>query len=336
MSVQDQYDEKYRSLIDDQIWKFIEITESWYPPTTAALSVEEQRENYNALCEAFYQGTPDGVVSRDMPIRLQVPDQGEPDQINTRMYRMDGQKKPTSLVLYLHGGGFVVGGLESHDDICAEICKQTEAVVVAVDFALAPEFTFPTDHRQCMAVLESLAKVKKRIGGEVPIIVVGDSAGGNLAAALCHATRGQEHAPQGQVLIYPGLASQFTGGSYEEHANAPMLTTQELHGYKSLRTGSVDSLAERADCSPLNDTTFAGLPPTVVFSAQCDPLCGDGELYCARIVDEGGRAHCTVEEGLVHGYLRARHMSDRAADSFARITEAISMLAEGEWEFDET
>jgi len=315
------YPAKYHNIIDDETWAFIEKTNSWYPTDTVDLTIKEQREIYNRMCRAFFTGYPDGVTSEDSHINTPT------RHIPIRTYRRsDGQNQ--AHVIYFHGGGFVVGGLESHDDICAEICSRTGLTLTSVDYRLGPEHTYPADFEDALAAFKwATDKVGK------PIILAGDSAGGCLAAAVSHATRSVEPAPAGQVLIYPGLGSDLSRGSFVDHAQAPMLTTQDTTFYKKTRTGGDADLLRHKHCTPLNDTDFTGLPPTVIVSAQCDPLSDNGRDYRDMILQAGGKAVWFNETGLVHGYLRARHTVARARDSFARIVDAIDALAMGKWPY---
>jgi len=325
----DAYPAKYRDLIDEEAWDFIRQTNDWYPPETATYSIEEQRNIYDRMCREFFAGYPEGIEAADGEIHLSDPER----LIPTRNYRpngvgiMPGEQRPDAWVIYYHGGGFVVGGLESHDDVCAEICAATGYPVMSVDYRLGPEHIFASDFEDAVGAFASLTDMG------VPLILVGDSAGGNLAAAVSHHARAGAHQPTGQVLIYPGLAGRLDWGTFITHAEAPMLTTADTTFYKGVRTGGDDSILKDPRCAPLEDPDFSSLPPTVVFSAECDPLCGDGEAYVTRIKDAGGKAHWVEERGMVHGYLRARHSVGRARESFSRICDAISALGKGEWPY---
>ncbi|MGI9354987.1 MAG: alpha/beta hydrolase [Rhizobiaceae bacterium] len=325
----DVYPAKYRDLIDEETWAFIEHTNSWYPPDTATLSIDEQRKIYDRMCREFFAGYPGGVEAADGEIHLSDPDRVVP----TRHYRpngvgiMPGEQRPDCWVIYYHGGGFVVGGLESHDDVCAEICAATGYPVMSVDYRLGPEHTFPSDFEDAVGAFTSLTDMG------VPLILVGDSAGGNLAAAVSHHARAGGHQSVGQVLIYPGLGGKLDWGTFITHADAPMLTTADTIFYKGVRTGGDNSILKDPRCAPLEDTEFSCLPPTVVFSAECDPLCGDGQAYADKINTAGGKAIWLNETGLVHGYLRARHCVSRARDSFKRICDAVSALGKGAWPY---
>ncbi|WP_342634447.1 alpha/beta hydrolase [Phyllobacterium salinisoli] len=233
--------------------------------------------------------------------------------------------EPDAICLYFHGGGFVVGGLHSHDDVCAELCEATGFRIISVDYRLAPEHPHPASFEDCLAVFHHIAAAS-----HLPIVLSGDSAGGNLAASVTHHTRCGERAPVGQVLIYPGLGGRMDEGSYLAHGQAPMLTTGDVQYYAQIRSGGRD-WSNDPRFAPLSDPDFSNLPATIVISAECDPLSDDGRHYCDRIVAAGGKALWRNEQGLVHGYLRARHSVERAGASFRRICEAVQALGLNGW-----
>lgn len=305
----------YERLIDAETWDFIRKTEGWYPPETASFSITEQRRVYDLMCAAFDRPYPAGVTSRDAAVA------GVP----CRHYSQGDDGGPT--VIYFHGGGFVVGGLHSHDAICADICGKTGLPLVAVDYRLSPEHLHPAAFEDALTVVRAVAASR---GGR--IVLAGDSAGGNLAAAVAQAARGETLGIIGQVLIYPGLGGDLTTGSYASHAAAPMLTRADVEYYAGVRfPGGVDPPTPDPTARPLDDPDFTFLPPTVCITAECDPLADDGRTYVHRIVQAGGKAALYEERGLVHGYLRARHSVGRARVSFARICSAIAGLGAGEW-----
>jgi acetyl esterase len=310
----------YATLIDAETWAFIDKTNSFYPPDTIDYTIEQQRAVYDRMCHAFFAGYPADVVAETTAIQASGRD------IPVRIYRR-AETDAAAMVLYFHGGGFILGGLDSHDDVCADLCHRTGFDVASVDYRLAPEHRHPAAYDDAMAALEWAAATWGR-----PIVISGDSAGGNLASAVCHAVRGKPHAPIGQVLIYPGLGGERTWPSYVEHAEAPMLTVRDLDFYRDIRTGGIEP-ADPVTLYPLQESHFSGLPPTVAITAQCDPLSSDGEVYRDRILAAGGRAFWHEEPGLVHGYLRARNSVARARASFTRIADAIAMLGYKRWDY---
>ncbi len=308
----------YTRLLDAETWAFIERTNSYYPADTAEQTIDQQRKVYDRMCREFFAGYPKGVSVENGVIAE------EDHNVPIRIYRSQTPNE-TALVLYFHGGGFTLGGLESHDDVCAELCARSGYEVVSVDYRLAPEHLHPAAFDDALAAFEWAVATDKR-----NILLCGDSAGGNLAAAVSHATRGHKRRPVGQVLIYPGLGGDRSKGSYVTHAEAPMLSMRDLVVYKDMRSGGADVSGD-ISYAPLKDANFANLPPTVIVAAECDPLSSDGQAYCERMRAEGGRCVWFNEKGLVHGYLRARHSVGRARASFTRIVEAVETLGQGGW-----
>jgi acetyl esterase len=301
----------YQILIDDEIRAFVAATDACYPPDTATLDIAAQRRIYDAMCDAFRRPYPAGVTAQDIDIA------GVP----CRHY---AGKSPC--VVYFHGGGFVVGGLHSHDDVCAEIAAATGLEVVSVAYRLSPEHAHPAAFNDACAVTRAL-------GAKGPLILAGDSAGGNLVAATAGALRGQLPL-LGQVLIYPGLGGDHSRGSYQTHAHAPMLTLADVMFYAGIRSNGVETQGDPS-LTPLQDHEFSGLPPTYAVAAECDPLADDAHAYAAKIHAAGGKAYATTAKGMVHGGLRARHTSSRAAAMFHEICTAISAFAAGDWPYGE-
>ena len=297
----------YQTLIDAPTWAFIRASAAEYPDDTVSLTVADQRRIYDTMCRAFHRGYPPGITASDGAIA------------GVRCRVFDGARPA---VLYLHGGGFVVGGLDSHDDICAEISARTGLAVICADYRLVPEHPHPAAYDDALAVARALL-------ADGPLLLAGDSAGGNLAAAVSRGLRGASGL-RGQVLIYPGLGGDPDSGSGLTHAHAPMLTREDVLFYTDLRHAGPPP-ADDPTSAPLQDHDFSGLPPTLAIGAECDPLCDDAAAYAARITAAGGRAMAVVEPGLVHGYLRARATGPRAAASFDRIIATLTAFAAGDW-----
>lgn len=305
----------YARLIDAETWAFIRKTAESYPEDAVQTSVADQRRVYDAMCRVFYQGRPAGVAATDMSA----------GGVPVRVYSAGD---PSRTVVYFHGGGFVVGGLDSHDDVCAEICAQTGYRVVAVDYRLAPEHKHPAAFDDSWTATQWAAA---EFGD--PVVLAGDSAGGNLAAAVAHHARGRLPGIIGQVLIYPALGGDHDSGSYLENADAPMLSRADVLYYQTVRLDGPEPVGDPS-YAPLADSDYSGLPPTVIVTADCDPLRDDGRDYHDRLRAAGGRVHWINEHGLVHGYLRARATVGRARDSFERIEVAIEALGQGLWPYD--
>ena len=315
----DRHRGKYETRLDPALWAYIDSVNAWYPPEVIGLPIDKQRAVYDRMCRAFHQGRPPGVKASDGLVAASG------HGIPIRHYQPAG-KAARAMVLYFHGGGFILGGLDSHDDICAEICAGTGFDVVSVDYRLAPEHVHPAAFDDAMAALAWAAT------SGLPLVLCGESAGGNLAAAVAQATRQHIRASIGQVLIYPGLGGDEAAGSYVEHAEAPLLSVSDIAFYRDVRSAKRQS-PDDPTLSPLRDNDFSGLPPTVIITAECDPLSSDGETYRDRIVAAGGKAWWHEEKRLVHSFLRARTTVPAAAEAFARIIAAIASLGRGEWPY---
>lgn len=307
----------YKKLIDAEVWAFIERTERCYPVDAVGLSIEEQRSFYAAMCAEFNVGRPSSVQVNDAVIK------GDEHSVLVRRYVKTPNDVAAAHIIYIHGGGFVVGDLNSHDEVCAELCAETKLGVTSVDYRLSPEHMHPAAFNDCLLVVRhEAARIAK------PLLLCGDSAGGTLCAAVSHHLRSaEEQSPiKGQVLVYPVLDSETSAESYRGHANAPMLTTDDVEYYAKIR---VEGVVPEDDVSyaPLHDKNYTNLPPTLAVSAECDPLSDDARRYCEAINKVGGNASWRLEPGLVHGYLRARHSSSRASQSFKAIIAALNKFA---------
>jgi acetyl esterase/lipase len=301
-------------MIDDpEILAFIARSEALYPPDSNIATPEENRRNYDALCAVFRQPRPEGVEVQDQRIGA----------VAVRHYKPRGATDRRPAVIYLHGGGFVVGSLESHDDICAEIADNTGLTVTAADYRLAPEHDYP-------AQIDDVETVwRHRVDENPSLIVVGDSAGGSLCAALSlRMRRLGGPMPVAQVLIYPGLGGDHSWASYVENAEAPLLRTSDVSAYRRLYSNSArPSEQEIEEAAPLQATTFTNLPPTWTFTADVDPVRDDGKVYIERLKEAGVVAEWQNHAQLVHGYLRGRMMSRRIHSAFREICQKIRFAA---------
>ena len=301
---------------------FIRLNDRYFPADAIALPIAEQRARYDGYCSALLAPLPPDVVFTDFHISAQNPQR----LVRMRRYLPQRVSRPGVAILYMHGGGFIVGGLESHHDICAELCSATGVELVSLDYRLAPEHIHPAQIDDTVAAYQHLTQLGLRV------VVGGDSAGGNLAAALCLCFQGADMAaPIGQFLIYPGLGGDDTTGSYVEMGDAPLLTTTDVRYYYDLRSGGADRAAcIDANLMPLRAANLFGLPPAVIVSADIDPLRDDGRAYCEALRRDGVQAVWRNEPELLHGYLRARKMSLLAGVSFAWICEMAGRLTRQE------
>ncbi|WP_319410399.1 alpha/beta hydrolase fold domain-containing protein [uncultured Cohaesibacter sp.] len=289
----------YSSYLDADLWAYIKKTESFHPADLRADDWPAQRAAYNQMAAHFRAERPAGLTVRDDTI----------GSVGVRYYGA-----PSScIILYAHGGGFVLGDLDSHDDVCVDMTLATGCQVVSIDYRLAPEHPHPADYEDMMTVVQHLAS-------DHQMVLCGDSAGATLCASLC----GTWHSPNllGQVLIYPCLGYPMSGGSFDKHAHAPLMTLEELLTFAKLRdTETIDG------CAIPRYGALDRLPTTHLFPAECDPLHDDAVRYHADAIAAGSSVYLHSQQGLVHGWLRARHSCVRAKAAFEDILEALKALS---------
>jgi acetyl esterase len=250
--------------------------------------------------------------------------ESDPDrEIPIRVYE-PGTGDPRPAFVYFHGGGWVVGNLETHDELCRVLCRETGAVVVSVDYRLAPEHPFPAPIEDCYAALSWVAGGHGGLGTDGRLVVGGDSAGGNLAAvaALLARDRGAP-AVDHQVLIYPATAADFSRGSYRENGEGYGLTRAEMRWFRDRYLGTPYDVHDRNPYAwPEEAADLSGVAPATVVTAEYDPLRDDGTRYAERLTAAGVDARLENYDGVIHGFVGMLQEPDLPA---AR--EAIDLIA---------
>src|SRR5919107_2499434 len=278
------------------------------PPTEARVAYEGRRK--------FLQLAPAPVAEkRDVTI------DGPGGPLDLRLYRGAGTPEDQHLpcLLYLHGGGWVLGSLDSHDGVCCTLANEAACWVVAVDYRLAPEHPFPAAVEDCAAALNWLAAQASKVGVDRDRIAVGgDSAGGNLAAVLALMSR-ERALPRVmyQLLLYPAVDLAITGESYGDKPTDGMTITPATMRYfldHYLPNGS-----DRADwrASPLRAPTLAGLPPAFVLTCGHDPLEAEGRAYAERLAAEDVPVTTVHLSEHTHGMLTMSKVVGAVSPTFA-------------------
>ncbi|KVQ02820.1 alpha/beta hydrolase [Burkholderia ubonensis] len=296
-------------MLETEIAAFVAAVDAWYPADAATRSPAEQRRIYERFAAAWTPaGLPPGIVQDDGAWRA-------PDGrvIALRRYR-HAHAAPRGTVLFFHGGGFVVGSLDSHALITARLAADTGLAVIAVDYRLAPEHPAPAALDDCVAVVRAALAERLPFGPCTrPLTIAGDSAGGMLAAAVAAALRDAGEAGiDGVALVYPMLGFEPQPPARDAEAHAPMLTLDDVYRYRALYwSGQLDGRSDVA--APLDAARFDGLPPVLAIGAEHDPLRDDARVYVERIRAAGGAARFWLGTGLVHGCWRALDTSPQAA-----------------------
>ncbi len=306
--------------LDPEIRAFAASSDRRFTADYDALPPAEQRGLYNAWCQEWSSPRPAEVEVADMLVpvgegagRVDVP---------VRLYRRRDAAGRLPVILYMHGGGWILGNPDTHDQVTANMALETGAAVLSVDYRLAPEHKFPAAFDDCYGVLTWLARAAPALGLDAGrLAVAGDSAGANLAAALCLAARDRQ-GPQirFQALIYPGL--RFQRPASDAAAESPGLAAESLGIYARAYLAKAED-ARNPYAAPLMAGDFSDLPPAYLAAAWFDVLREDAVLYAEKLQAAGVAATYRCAPGLVHTYLRAIYCCAAARNEFLAVCHAL-------------
>ncbi|MDQ2757142.1 MAG: alpha/beta hydrolase [Actinomycetota bacterium] len=224
--------------------------------------------------------------------------------IQLRVYRPGHGTGPLPVVVFIHGGGWVLGNVRGYDPLCGFLADSVEALVVSVDYRMAPEFVAPQAALDCVDAVRWTRTGVAQLGGDpTRIAVSGDSAGGNLSAVVCQVVR-DEGGPtiSHQALLYPGVDGTQSFPSMRENAQAPILTKRQVDSFLAAYTATSQLALDHPLISPLWADDLTGLPPALVQTAQLDPLRDEGIAYAAALTAAGVPVRATTYVGAPHGF----------------------------------
>jgi acetyl esterase len=301
--------------LDPGMLAFYKTLTAQTPPGSELWPLDRQRSTWNAVCAAFRAPRPETVEAFDLVA----------NGVACRIFKpKSGALKPG--ILYSHGGGWVLGSPDTHDDICAEMAAGADCVVVLTDYRLAPEHRHPAQLEDTLKVWRWMREMGSSHGiNPNHIIAAGDSAGGQMSVALSMTLR-DLGLPQVQAmaLFYPVLGANMETPSYIRNANAPCLTRDDMRYYLTSFLGPENSANWQDEKAvPLMATRLEGLPPAYITVAGHDPLHDDGVMFHERLLTAGNVSELRSEAALAHSYLRARHHSAVAMDGFQAIVAAL-------------
>ena len=233
-----------------------------------------------------------------------------------RLYDAREDREPGPVILFMHGGGWVLGDLDTHEPFCTELAIELDLPVVAVDYRLAPEHPFPAAFDDAIAATRWVASGGAQLGRKATgLFLVGDSAGGNLAAATATSLRDDPAALPvvGQWLIYPAADPTVRYPSYQQFCEGHILTKESMDWFEDSYAGPKGDWRY----SPLL-AGAAGLPPTFVTTASLDPIRDQGRAYAARCAEAGVETVYMEAEGTVHGFLNLRKAIPSSNEDFAK------------------
>lgn len=293
-------------------------------PALHEMTPQQAREMSDGFIELVGEGpemarveniTVASTNGHEVPVRLLVPSEA-----------------PRGLIVYLHGGGWVVGSLDGYDTLGRQLAERTDCTVALVDYRLAPEHRFPAAAEDAWAVLEWASENRHSCADAAgPLIVAGDSAGGNLAAVLAQrAVREAGPAIDLQVLVYPVTDDDFDNSSYRDPANELMLTAMSMKWFWDLY---VPDAADRArwDAAPLKAPSLSGVAPAAVLLAEHDVLHEEGRAYARKLADSGVAVREKVFDGQMHGFFQFVNVLPGAKDGMDYVVEAIGDVLAGQF-----
>jgi acetyl esterase len=311
--------------LDPNVAAFLQFIENAGLPPMYEGTVQQAREGLRTLL----------VHMRDvatLPQVASVADTTLADAVPARVFRPHAAG-PVPTVVYLHGGGFVIGDLDTHEAVCRELCREVEAVVVSVDYRLAPEHVFPAAVDDSYAALRAVAEHIDEYGGDANRLAVGgDSAGGNLAAVCAQLARADGLALAAQLLVYPAVDLL---GEYESrvvNADGYFLTYADMQWFARQYLGMDETHPDAATLaldprvSPLHATDLSGLAPAIVATAEFDPLRDEGDRYAQALADAGVRVEHRQFAGLIHGFYGLEALSPAIAEASAWINGTLKKL----------
>ena len=287
------------TLDPDAAFVFKAFQEAGRPPYET-VSAAEAREFY---LQARLVTNPDPPELKSVaPLAIPSPSGSIPARIYTPLKLRNAGGLAPGLVFF-HGGGWVIGDLDTHDVVCRKLADEGELIVISVDYRLAPEHKFPAAVDDAIAATAWIAGHAQELGIDASRLVVGgDSAGGNLAAVVAIAARdGNGPAISGQVLIYPATDFAMTHPSHREPETSLLLTHSVIKWFRDhYLNGATDAHDWRA--SPARVATLVGLPPAYVLTAGADPLRDEGDQYARRLKEAGVAVTYKHFPGQFHGF----------------------------------
>ena len=283
-------------------------------PATHTLTPVEARRMYRERRFFTQPQAPEVAQVRDASAS------GPHGDIPLRIYRPLGSTAAATLpvLVYYHGGGWVIGDLDTHDTLCRELANSADACVVAVDYRMGPEHRFPCAINDCIAATNWVSREAGALNIDTARIAIGgDSAGGNLAAAVAIAARDQGDLPiVHQLLIYPATDQRRGAPSHTTNGQGYMLTADTMNYFHD---HYIDDTAHDLDwrASPLLRQDLTRLPPALVITAGFDPLRDEGLMYANRLSEAGNAATYICFERQIHGFITMGRVLDEANTAVA-------------------
>ncbi len=308
-----------RPKVDPEIRAILDMMDAQGGPPLESMSIADARGMSQGMRALGGEPEPLAAVE-DLKVPGNTP-------LAVRVYTPEGAG-PFPGVVYFHGGGYVIGDLDSHDLICRAISRRARAVVVAVDYRRAPEDKFPAAFDDCLSATEWVAANANRLKIDAHrIAVAGDSAGGTLATGVASSCRDRGGPALAlQVLVYPvANMRDMDTASHKEFAEDHFLTSSAMTWFRDEYITRPEDAADPR-ISPIFAADLRGLPPALVITAECDPLRDEGEAYAKRLSDAGVPVTQTRYAGMIHPFFSMIGVSAKAREALDQVAGAIKSM----------
>ena len=237
--------------------------------------------------------------------------------VNSRIYRPKGHDIQLPCLIYMHGGGWIIGDLDSHDGVCVDIALDGDCQVISLDYGLSPENKFPKALYQCHEIFSEVFQNSDAFNiDKNRLSIGGDSAGGNLAlSTTLLMMKNGGPLPLYQFLIYPCIDKDFDSYSYIKHSDAPFLTKKMMLWFFDTYLNGPEDYSNPS-VFPILEKNFSGMPKTVLLNAELDPLATEGRKLAKRLIDDGVPVFHNEAQSLIHGFIRCRDQSPKGMKIF--------------------
>jgi acetyl esterase len=315
-----------RMTIDAALLRYYRAVDEAFPPLTPGADAQAVRDRFSNIAKAYARERDNDVTAEDIEIAL------EGRLLVARVYKPKAVRGPLPLIVYFHGGGWVVGDLDTHDGLVARLALDSQCAVASVDYRLAPEHPFPAPCEDALDALIWLAEHRSRLGFATDRLAVGgDSAGAHLAVV---AARGANERVAGlvglQLLLYPVMRRQFESPSCIANANGPGLTNDEMKWYWTQFLSGEAPEEHDVRAFPLSEPFERTPAPALIVAAAYDPLYDDAFELKRFLEANGGRVEMIDARDMTHGFARMHAQSEAALGWLRKIGARTGELVRAE------
>ncbi|MGX7952347.1 alpha/beta hydrolase [Tsuneonella sp. HG249] len=307
--------------VREDVRGFLDMLKAMGGPELDEVPLEQARASYTAMAQLAE------IEPRELAVVRDLTCPGPDGEIPLRLYDAREHREPGPAVMFFHGGGFVIGDLETHNAFCTELAAGLEMPVIAVHYRLAPEAPFPAAPDDCEAATRWVAGSPAELGFQVTgLVITGDSAGGNLTIVTTQALTDKPAAVPVlmQAPIYPVASAVEETGSYKSFGEGFLLTARTMEFFSS----SYAADPEDKRNYPILHEDHGKTPPTVLITAGLDPLRDSGREYAAHLIQSGVDVTYIEARGNIHGFITVRRAVPSAQKDVAALIEAIKLMLE--------